>query len=137
MLKDSECENCAPPTPTPTRGDVPLPYAWPVPRRSRSFLTPAAWLADGGTWPDGPFSDDAPTAVLYAAHWSRTLAGALAGVNKSALCSIAEIKRDTLYEILNGTTWADTITLVKLESALGVGLWPPAPLSRDRTFADE
>ena len=108
--------------------DVPLPYPWPVPRRSRLYLTPAEWVAPGGSWPVGPFLDDSPHAVAYAAHWATVLADALDGANKTAVCAAVEIKRDTLYEILNGNTWADTITLIKLETELSVTLWPRRPL---------
>lgn len=99
-----------------------------MPRRSQLYLTPAAWLAPGGVWPDGPWAQDAPPAVAYAAHWAKGLQAALVGINKSALCSAIDIKRDTLYDILNGTTWADTVTLVKLENELGVTLWPAQPI---------
>jgi hypothetical protein len=109
--------------------DEPLPYPWPVPRRSRSYLTPAAWVADGGAWPDGPFSAEAPAVVAYAVHWARTLDAALEGVNRSRLCETIEIRRDTLYDLLNGGTWGDTITLMKLERELGITLWPPEPPS--------
>jgi hypothetical protein len=39
-----------------------------------------------------------------------------------------EIKRDTLYEVLNGNTGADMSTLIKLETELSVTLWPRRPL---------
>lgn len=104
-----------------------LTYSCPVPRRSSAYLTPAAWLSEAGVWPEGPFVDDAPAAVGYAAAWARNLEAALVGINKSDLCRRVGLKRDTLYDILNGATWADTVTLVKLEVELGVTLWPARP----------
>lgn len=102
-------------------------------RRSGEYLTPVQWLAEHGTWPDGPFLESSPLAVEYAAHWAEALAEALQGVNRSHLCSAIQIKRDTLYDILGGRTWADTITLIKLETHLDVSLWPAATRRAIRT----
>lgn len=96
-------------------------------RRSRFYETPAHWVAADGTWPDGPFVAESPAPVAYARHLSLELGRALAGKNKAAVCRDAEIERSTLYDLLNGRNWADAITMVKLEAALGIRAWPPTP----------
>jgi hypothetical protein len=57
------------------------------------------------------------------------LSTALEGRNKSEVAQAADIRRSTLYDILGGNTWADMVTLAKLEACLATALWPrePAP----------
>ena len=98
-----------------------------MPRRSRSYRTPREWL-DDGQWPDGPFAQDAPTAVAYAVEISRRLEASLQGQPKAALARQADIERTTLYDMLAGRTWPDAVTLAKLEEALGTRLWPEHPV---------
>ena len=102
-----------------------------MPRRSALYSTPRAWLRDG-EWPTGRFAADAPDAVAYAVHIAITLGVRLDGVNKSQAATAAGLKRSTLYDLLGGHTWADLVTLAKLEQALDVSLWPPAPPVLDR-----
>ena len=71
-----------------------------------------------GTWPDGTFSQDAPDAVAYAVAIALALAAALKGRNKSEVAAAAGLERSTLYDILAGQTWPDTVTLARLEACL-------------------
>lgn len=89
-----------------------------VPKRSSSFGTPNQWVASG-EWPTGKFSKDAPEAVAHAVAIAVALAAALEGRNKSEIASAAEIEPSTLYDILSGKSWPDTVTLAKLEAQLG------------------
>ena len=89
-----------------------------------------------GEWPDGVFSDDAPEVVAYAVEVSRLLGAAMVGVNKSRLAQEAEVDRATLYALLGGTTWADMVTLGKLERVLRVSLWPQDPPALRRKADD-
>jgi hypothetical protein len=95
-----------------------------MPRRSREYGTPKSWVTAGGQWPDGPFRSDAPAIVGYARDIALALGEATAGRNKAELCTAAGIERSTLYDLLGGNTWADLITLAKLEGVLGRTLWP-------------
>jgi DNA-binding phage protein len=98
-----------------------------VPRRSRTFGVPSQWVV-AGKWPDtAQFSDDAPEAVAHALAIAIALAAALEGKNKSKVAQAAQIERSTLYDIIAGNTWPDTVTLAKLEAELGVTLWPSTP----------
>lgn len=85
-----------------------------------------------GEWPDGKFYADAPDLVAYAADLAKRLAKALEGKNKLRIAENAGVDRTTLYAVLNGDRWADTMTMAKLERELGVSLWPtkPKPLGR-------
>lgn len=97
-----------------------------VPRRSSAYRVPNQWLQDGG-WPEGTFSPDAPDAVAHAVAIAVALALALEGKNKSEVAAAAQIERSTLYDILTGKSWPDTVTLAKLEAHLGQSLWPSTP----------
>jgi hypothetical protein len=76
------------------------------------------------------FDPEAPDAVAHAVAISVALSAALEGRNKKAVAEEADIVRSTLYDILAGNTWADTVTLAKLEACLDASLWPrdPAPV---------
>lgn len=97
-----------------------------MPRRSSSYRVPCEWLVEG-TWPDGKFAADTPAAVAHAVAIARALSEALRGENKSQIAARAEIERSTLYDILAGKSWPDTVTLAKLERELSLTLWPQSP----------
>jgi hypothetical protein len=97
-----------------------------VPRRSSAYRAPQDWLVSG-TWPDGSFDPETPVAVAHAVAISVALTAALQGRNKSDVAKAAQIERSTLYDMLNGTTWPDTVTLANLEAILEVTLWPSKP----------
>ena len=61
------------------------------------------------------------------AAYSRRLSKALEGANRTSIAIEAEVDRKSLYGLVSGTTWADMITLGKLERVLGVSLWPQQP----------
>ncbi|MCW2788354.1 MAG: hypothetical protein JWP56_657 [Aeromicrobium sp.] len=97
-------------------------------RRTFGSKAPREWLLDGA-WPDGEFDPEAPQVLAHAVAVSVALSAALEGRNKSEVAESADIRRSTLYDILSGNTWADMVTLAKLEACLGTALWPrePAP----------
>lgn len=103
-----------------------------MPRRSQQYAIPREWV-EAGQWPDGPLAPDAPEVVQYAIHISQQLRAAIAGKSKVDVARRAGIERTTLYDILDGRTWADTVSLARLEMALQTRLWPLAPMvARDQ-----
>lgn len=92
-------------------------------RRTFDSRQPKEWLASG-TWPEGEFEADAPDVLAFAVAVAASLSRALDGRNKSEVAKDAGITRSTLYDILAGNTWADMVTLGKLQAALGAPLWP-------------
>ncbi|HLU30988.1 MAG: XRE family transcriptional regulator [Acidimicrobiia bacterium] len=96
-----------------------------VTNRGRRALRggPAAYV-ESGRWPTGAIRPDAPGATWWAAEISRRLASALAEESKSATAEATGMARSTLYDILNGTTWPDLVTLVALEEHLHVAIIP-------------
>ena len=98
-----------------------------MPRRSRLYRAPRDWVVDG-QWPHGPFAADAPDVVAHAAEVATALQQALTGRNKTQVAREADVERTTLYDILNGRSWIDTVTLAKLELYLDLPLWPAHPI---------
>lgn len=68
--------------------------------------------------------DDAPVAAHYALELSKNLRDATEGRALAVVAEDADIARSTLYDLLQGRTWADLQTLAKLEVTLGSRLWP-------------
>lgn len=94
----------------------------------RKVLGAPADFITRGAWPNGSPSKDAPTALAYAQHVSKRLSEILDGQNISQVALDVDVARSTLYAILAGRTWPDFVTLVKLERAFKVRLWPDSPL---------
>ena len=99
------------------------PYDECVPPRRSPAGPPRDFLAQG-EWPDGVLRDGAPVAARYALELSKNLREATEGRAMAAVAEEADIARSTLYDILQGRTWADLQTLAKLEVTLGTQLWP-------------
>lgn len=77
-----------------------------------------------GAFPDAEWDASAPSAVWWAAEIARRLQCALAGRSISAVARDADVGRQTLYDVLRGRTWPDVVTIVRLQDALDVVLWP-------------
>jgi ribosome-binding protein aMBF1 (putative translation factor) len=104
-----------------------------MPRRSQIYGQPRDWLATG-TFPTGKFFANTPDFVSYAVYIATKLEDETRELNRSSLCREVELERSTLYDILGGRVWPDTVSLSKLEMHLKVRLWPdnPPPLRRAR-----
>lgn len=94
-------------------------------RRSTKLNDPKDYVV--GTWPTGPIAKGAPAATRHAQTVAIVLGEALDGKNVSDVASDADLSRNTVYELLAGTTWPDIVTLAKLEEVLDVRLWPDGP----------
>lgn len=112
-------------------------YARPMPRRSERDAAPRQWLV-AGEWPEGEFHEDAPDTVAYAVEIAKALEKALGGETKASVAASAQIQRTVLYRILEGASWPDSLSVAKLELALGAKLWPADPPKlRRRSDSDE
>ncbi|MCF3105145.1 helix-turn-helix transcriptional regulator [Streptomyces roseoverticillatus] len=66
------------------------------------------------------------------------------GLSANAFARKSGVNRQVIANVLNGTVWADTLTVIDLEGALGVMLWPehvrwhiPAPEEAPLGYIDE
>jgi ribosome-binding protein aMBF1 (putative translation factor) len=84
---------------------------------------PAAYIT-AGTWPDGTTAADAPHAIRWAIEISSRLKAALSKTSTTAVAAELGVARSTLYDIVNGTTWPDLVTIADLEVVLDIELLP-------------
>ena len=98
-----------------------------MPLRSDTYRTSREWVADG-TWPDGRFAENSPTAVAYAVEIARRLERSMGDRSKSGLAREANLERSTLYDLLAGRSWPDAVTIAQLEQVLKIRLWPDQPV---------
>lgn len=92
-----------------------------VPRRS--ITGPPRAFTRRGAWPGTPKAD-APPAVEYALRIAANLAMLVDERTVTEVAAAARVARSTIYDIINGTTWPDLVTVAHLETAFGVRLWP-------------
>ncbi|MFE5936215.1 helix-turn-helix domain-containing protein [Streptomyces sp. NPDC056470] len=78
----------------------------------------------GGEWPHAMMEPH--RGALVAQAIARKLAQAMSdqGSSANALARRSGVNRQVIANVLNGTVWADTLTVIDLEGALGVILWP-------------
>lgn len=96
-----------------------------MPNRQDLKATPSGYLdPDGGTWPQGPLQVPEKPEARFFIELSINLKKALRGKNKRQVARDAGISPQTLYDILNGNTWAGVPIVFRLEKALGRSLWP-------------
>lgn len=93
---------------------------------ARQYSPPATYLAEGGTWPGGPFGPDAPVLTEAAAQYT---AAVRAGLERRGW-SIARLARETgmtaswTSRMLRGLAWADMDAVVRIEQVLQVSFFP-------------
>ena len=95
--------------------------------RGRGFLMPAQVYGD--IWPDAAgvrSGDSIPEYARYARHIAIRLSDAMSAEDLTlrdvqARCGV---DHGTVSKILKGTTLPDVVTLSRLETGLGVTLWP-------------
>ena len=90
-----------------------------------------------GAWPEGPFGLDAPEELSFYVEVVRRLRGLCddraSGDDQQTVADIASAARlstATVYNILEGRTWGEVLTIYRLESQLGARLWHHEHLDR-------
>lgn len=94
--------------------------------RRRSAVGPPATYVTG-TWPHGQPVAGAPRALEHARSVAIRLAEAVDGRSVTEVAEASNLARSTIYDLINGKTWPDLVSLGQLEEALGVPLLPPLP----------
>lgn len=95
-----------------------------MPRRLEPLTEPKSYV--NGEWPDAVIRPGAPLAV----HYMREIAVKIRdtmderGLNAPDVAKMAGLERSTVRVVLAGNTWPDMVTLLKIEQALGITLWP-------------
>ncbi|MFF4379150.1 helix-turn-helix domain-containing protein [Kitasatospora sp. NPDC001547] len=89
----------------------------------RRGTRPCGYIASGD-WPFAKMKAHRGAEVAQAV--ARALAQAMEGqgLSANALAKRSGVNRQVVTNVLNGTVWPDLLTVVDLEVALGVPLWP-------------
>ena len=99
-----------------------------LPKRRNLAAHPNSYIA-AGRWPGGPLRHNAPPEAHLARAMSLRLRTAAASWVLTELARTAGISEAVLYNVLNGSTWGDVVTVARLERALGMTLWGDEHLS--------
>ena len=94
---------------------------------ARKYAPPRTWVVDGGTWPEGPFTNDAPPYATVTAAVVRQYRLAAGQRSLRSVAAAAGIDPTSLGRTLAGETVPDVHTVAVLEEALDVPLWPAYP----------
>jgi hypothetical protein len=86
-------------------------------------VRPAEWLTNG-SWPHGDLAPTAPPEVAVARAITIALRSAMQGQSPRSVVADANLAHTTVYDLLNGRTYGDVITIARLESSLRTSLWP-------------
>lgn len=100
-----------------------LSHTYAVPGGLRRAKKPSSFVVDG-EWPHAMMEPH--RGALVAQAIARKLAAAMAerGSSANALAQKSGVNRQVITNVLNGSVWPDMLTIVDLEGALGVLLWP-------------
>ncbi len=94
---------------------------------ARKYAPPRSWVAEGGEWPDGPFTPDAPPYAVVTAAVVRAYRQAAGSRSLRSVAGPAGIDPTSLSRMLSGETVPDVHTVAVLEDALNAALWPEYP----------
>ena len=94
-----------------------------MPARRNLEARPDEYLADDGTWPEGPLKDDAPDEAEFVLEISRRLKDACKNRSKRSVARDAGMDTQTVINIIKGATWCEVPTIYRLEKALQIRLW--------------
>ena len=93
---------------------------------------PRAYVAPGGTWPDGPLRKGAPAEAVLAQHITREFCDHYHRVNWTPTKAAKKlgVSRTVIYNIRDGDTWMAMPIILRLEKILNKQLWTPGHLLR-------
>ncbi len=92
-------------------------------RRRGLLAHPRDYLAEGGSWPDGPLVEDAPAEALLAQAVSWRLLDAKKRRSIRSIAREAGISPQAVINIRDGASWGDLAIIARLEIVLDTNLW--------------
>jgi hypothetical protein len=87
--------------------------------RMSFYPAPAAFVAEGGEWPEGPFLPSTPTYAITSATIVRQVLSHMGDRSIRSLAAEATYDASALSRLLRGLTVPDLTTVLALEDALG------------------
>ena len=92
-------------------------------RRRGLLRTPRDYLAAGATWPDGRLLSEAPPEAHLLRAISQRLRDKTSGRSTNEIARQCDLATQTVFNILNGVTWAEAPSIARLEYHLNIDLW--------------
>lgn len=99
-----------------------------MPARRGLKTNPRDYLTAGGTWPEGPLTEDAPDEARFVMGVSQRLKAHCDanGLSMNAVSRATNVPVQTVSNLLSGKSWGDVPIIYRLEAGLGVRLWDSA-----------
>ncbi|MEH0577970.1 helix-turn-helix transcriptional regulator [Streptomyces sp. B21-108] len=94
-----------------------------MPGGLRRAKKPSSFVIDG-EWPHAMMEPHRGALVAQAIAHKLAEAMVERGLSANALAHKSGVNRQVITNVLNGSVWPDMLTIVDLEGALGVLLWP-------------
>lgn len=99
-----------------------------VSTRRKQLSKPRSYLSRNGKWPSGRFRPDAPEELEFYLEIVNRLRRICDdkerdGVTIADIASAAKLSTATVYNILEGNSWGELLTIYRLERALDERLW--------------
>ena len=97
--------------------------------RRQPLKQPRDYLLSRGEWPSGPFEADAPVELEFYVGIVGRLIQVCGDKKENEGKEVPDIARDaklsnqTVYNILQGKSWCELLTIYRLEKALNAQLW--------------
>ena len=95
-------------------------------RAPRAEVPPCDYLSASGVWPDGPFVADTPREAFLAVGVTQRLRELCNEQSErgrvTAVAERANLSTQTVFNLLQGSTWGDLPTIYRLEVVLGAVL---------------
>jgi hypothetical protein len=94
--------------------------------RARS-TAPRDLAGNPQTWPHADLSGHPAAVVVQAIAATLTRELAARKLSRRGLATLSGVNRQSINDLLAGTSWPDVATIALLETALGRRLWPSGP----------
>ena len=94
-----------------------------MPARRNLDASPNEYLADGGTWPEGPLKKPIKAEAAFLMEIARRLKEVCDETSHRAVARAADLDVGTVINIINGDTWCEVPTIYRLEKGLQMSLW--------------
>ncbi|MFJ1797166.1 helix-turn-helix domain-containing protein [Kitasatospora griseola] len=98
----------------------------PMPGGYLRKTSPREFAADPGTWPDTTVPDHAQARVMLVIAARLRERVEADGRSLREIAAQTGVNRQTITNLMAGSSWADVLTISLLEDRLNVVLWPGA-----------
>ena len=91
--------------------------------RNQNLKKPCEYVQPGAQWPGGPLEPKPPPEALLIRGIAQKLEARGARKNVYKIAKRCGLTPQTIYNVLDGQTWPDLVTIARLEAHFRVRLW--------------